>query len=278
MMANAAAKHDRIRAWLVHMYTASGAVLAFAGAWAVVHGRDRLALAAMFAATIVDSTDGVLARRVRVKDLLPDVDGGRIDDIVDYITFVFLPLLLLEAAGGLYLWTAPPVAAAVLLSSMYGFVAPDAKTSDHFFTGFPSYWNIVVLYLLAFATPPGVNAIVLLALSALVFVRIGYVYPTRTPVLRTLTLTLGALWAAALGVMIAWWPSPPRWLTIGSLAFPVYYVVLSLVLNVRRVPRVGTPPDGGGIPREGRELPPEGGERPPEGGGYTDEKGASSLL
>jgi phosphatidylcholine synthase len=79
-----------------------------------------------------------------------------------------------------------------------------------------------------------VNAIVLLALSALVFVRIGYVYPTRTPELRPLTLTLGALWAAALAGMIALWPAPPRWLTIGSLAFPVYYLVLSLALHARR--------------------------------------------
>lgn len=242
MMPNAAAKHGRIdasprerrRAWLVHMYTATGAVLAFAGAWGVVHGSDRLALASMLAATIVDATDGMLARRARVKEVLPEIDGARIDDIVDYITFVFLPLLLLEAAGGLYLWTVLPVAAAVLLSSMYGFVSPDAKTSDHFFTGFPSYWNIIVLYLLAFATTPGVNAIVLLVLSALVFVRIGYVYPSRTPELKTLTLTLGTIWAAALAVMIAMWPSPPRALTIGSLAFPVYYTVLSLILDARR--------------------------------------------
>jgi len=251
MMPNLPAKHGHMRAWLVHTYTASGAVLAFAGDWGVVHGSDRLALAAMFAATVVDSTDGVLARRARVKEVLPHIDGARIDDIVDYITFVFLPLLLLEAAGGLYLWTTLPVAAAVLLSSMYGFVSPDAKTTDHFFTGFPSYWNIVVLYLLAFATPPGVNAGVLLVLSALVFVRIRYVYPSRTPVLRGLTLTLGSAWAAALAVMIVMWPSPPRWLTIGSLAFPVYYLVLSLVLNARRVPAVGILPAGVGIPTEG---------------------------
>src|SRR5689334_21469165 len=94
---------NRRQAWLVHMYTATGAVFAFVAAWAVVHGNDRLALGALFAATIVDSTDGMLARRVRVRDVLPEVDGGRIDDIVDYITFVFLPMLLLEASGGLYL-------------------------------------------------------------------------------------------------------------------------------------------------------------------------------
>src|SRR4051812_21253194 len=228
------------RAWLVHGYTASGAVLAFVGAWAVIHGNDRLALAAMFTATIVDATDGVLARAARVKDVLPDVDGARIDDIVDYITFVFLPLMLLEAAGGLPGAAALPVAAVVLLSSMYGFVAPDAKTTDHFFTGFPSYWNIVVLYLMAFHATPGVNALVLLALSALVFVRIKYVYPSRTPELRALTLTLGTLWAAALAAIIAMWPDAPRALLIGSLAFPVYYTVLSLILHFRRVP-----PEGG---------------------------------
>jgi phosphatidylcholine synthase len=200
----------------------------------VVHGRQRLTLAAMFAATIVDATDGALARLARVKERLPHVDGARIDDIVDYITFVFLPLMLLDAAGGLAAWAVFPVAAAILLSSMYGFVSPDAKTSDHFFTGFPSYWNVVVLYLLVLAVPPAVNAIILLVLSALVFVRIRYVYPSRTPVLRGLTLVLSGAWAAALAAMIALWPSPPRWLTIGSLAFPVYYVVLSLILERRR--------------------------------------------
>ena len=233
-MPNDTAKPSRIGAWLVHAYTATGAVLAFVGAWAVVHGNDRLALASMFAATIVDATDGPLARRARVKDVLPDVDGARIDDIVDYITFVFLPMLLLEASGGLFQSVALPVIAVVLLSSMYGFVAPDAKSCDHFFTGFPSYWNIVVLYLMLFRVPPFVNAVVLLALSALIFVRIGYVYPTRTPTLRRLTLALGSVWGVLVGAIIVMWPSPPHWMAIASLVFPVYYTVLSLVLHARR--------------------------------------------
>ena len=229
----ASPERSRSRAWLVHFYTATGAVLAFIAAQAIVHGNDRLALAALFAATIVDATDGALARRARVKAVLPEVDGGRIDDIVDYLTFVFLPLLLLDASGGLYR-AALPVIAVVLVSSMYGFVAPDAKSSDHFFTGFPSYWNIVVLYLLLFQVTPGYNALILLAFSALVFVRVGYVYPSRTPTLRTLTLALAVAWGIFLAAIIWLWPSPPRWLAIASLAFPVYYTVLSLVLHSRR--------------------------------------------
>jgi phosphatidylcholine synthase len=232
-MPSVAAKRGRIAAWLVHMYTGSGAVLAFAGAWGVVHGYDRIALGSMLIATIVDSTDGAVARRVNVKAVLPAIDGARIDDIVDYLTFVFLPMLLLEAAGGLF-WSGLPVVAVVLLSSLYGFVAPDAKTADAFFTGFPSYWNIVVLYLLLFHVPPGWNAAILLVLSGLIFVRIGYVYPSRTPTLRTLTLTLAAIWTGMLAVIIVLWPSPPHALSIASLAFPVYYFVLSLWLHFHR--------------------------------------------
>ena len=221
----------------MHAYTGIGAVLAFIAAQAIVHGDDRRALASLFAATIVDATDGAFARRARVKDVLPEVDGGRIDDIVDYLTFVFLPLLLLDASGGLYRVAALPVIAVVLLSSLYGFVAPDAKSSDHFFTGFPSYWNIVVLYLLLFQVSPAYNALILLSFSALVFVRVGYVYPSRTPTLRVLTLTLGVAWGILLAAIIWLWPSPPRWLSIASLVFPVYYTVLSLVLNSRRSTR-----------------------------------------
>jgi phosphatidylcholine synthase len=225
---------ERRRAWRVHMYTGSGAILAFVAGWAVIHGSDRLALAALFAATLVDATDGVLARRARVKEVLPEIDGGRIDDIVDYMTFVLIPMLLLEAAGGLYFAAVFPVVSVVLLSSLYGFVAPDAKTGDHFFTGFPSYWNIVVLYLLMFKVPPAANAVILLALSGLVFVRIGWVYPSRTPALQRTTLLLAAIWALLLAAIIWLWPSPPRWMAIGSLVFPVYYLVLSLVLHSRR--------------------------------------------
>ena len=129
------------------------------------------------------------------------------------------------------------VIAVVLLSSMYGFVAPDAKTEDHFFTGFPSYWNIVVLYLLLFRVSPEANAAILLGLSALVFVRIGWIYPSRTATLQGLTLALGALWTVAIAAIILRWPSPPRWIAIASLGFPVYYIVLSLVLHSRRAPR-----------------------------------------
>ncbi len=228
------AQPNRAAAWLVHAYTASGAVAAFLAALAVIDGRYRAAFFWMFAATLVDATDGVLARTARVKVALPSFDGGRLDDIVDYLTFVFVPLLLLHRAGALPQGWGAAVASVVLLSSAYGFVAADAKTIDHFFTGFPSYWNVVALYLYAFKLGPLVNAIVLFVLSALVFVRIRYIYPSRTPVLRGLTLALAALWGAMLLVIVLSLPDAPRTLLLVSLLFPVYYAVMSLALHIRR--------------------------------------------
>lgn len=229
-----AAKRGRIAAWLVHLYTASGAVIALAGVEAVFNGNARLAFAAMYIATIVDATDGVLARRARVKSVLPAIDGARIDDLVDYITFVFLPMIAALRFDVLPGSIAFAVAGLVLVCSLYGFIAPDAKTADHFFTGFPSYWNIVVLYLYVLGASQGASAVVLIALCALIFVRVGYVYPSRTPVLMRTTLALSALWAAAIAAMIWLLPERSSAVTIVSLVFPVYYIVLSLVLQFRR--------------------------------------------
>lgn len=229
-----AAKRGRIAAWLVHLYTASGAVIAFAGMAAVLAWNIRLAFAAMFVATLVDATDGMLARRARVKAVLPHIDGARIDDLVDYVTFVLLPMTVVLQFHMLPPSLAIAIGGLVLLCSLYGFVAPDAKTADYFFTGFPSYWNIVVLYLYVMGATPATTAVVLVVLCALIFVRIGYVYPSRTPVLMRTTLMLSALWGGAIAAIIWQLPGRSGTLTILSLGFPVYYFVLSLVLQFRR--------------------------------------------
>jgi phosphatidylcholine synthase len=205
---------------------------------AVVDGRNRLAFLLMVLATVIDATDGVLARLARVKDATPRFDGARLDDIVDYLTFVFVPALLLFQAGLLPSGWGGVVAAAILMSSAYGFSAIDAKTDDHFFTGFPSYWNVAALYLYAAHLSPSVNGFVLLVLSALVFVRIRYIYPSRTPVLRGLTIALCVVWSFLVVRMILMLPDVPPLLLLTSLFFPVYYLVLSLVLHGRQARRL----------------------------------------
>jgi phosphatidylcholine synthase len=222
-------------AWLAHFYTALGAVLALVATQAVFQGDFRAVFLALAAAIFVDATDGWLARALRVKVVLPGFDGGRLDDIVDYLTYVFVPVLLLGTAGLLPREWEWGVGSVILLSSAYGFGQSDAKvvTTDHYFTGFPSYWNIVAFYLYVWRPPPTVNAALLLLLAALVFVPIRFVYPSRTVELRALTLALGALWGGLVLVMI--WRLPATdgpWAAL-SLVFPVYYTLLSLWQHAR---------------------------------------------
>jgi phosphatidylcholine synthase len=222
-------------AWLAHFYTALGTTLALFATLAVFRGDFRAVFLTLTAATFIDATDGWLARALRVKEVLPGYDGGRLDDIVDYLTYVFVPVLVLGAAALLPPGWEMAVGSVVLLASAYGFGQADAKvvTTDYFFTGFPSYWNIVVLYLYVWRLPPAVNAALLLVLAVLVFVPIRFVYPSRTLEFRGLTLTLGALWSLFVLVMI--WRLPATdgpWAAL-SLVFPAYYTALSLWLHAR---------------------------------------------
>ena len=193
--------------------------------------RFRTAFLLLVVSTVVDATDGVLARWANVKERTPGFDGARLDDIVDYLTFVFVPMLILVRAGHIPQGWTVTVSAAVLLSSAYGFASLDAKTDDHYFTGFPSYWNIVALYIHAARTPPVFNAVLLVVLAVLVFVRIKYIYPSRTPVLMRTTTALGVVWAGMMLAVLFMLPDVPRSLLTASLFFPVYYTVLSLWLN-----------------------------------------------
>jgi len=221
-------------AWLVHLYTASGALFAFLAVSRIFYDRYRDAFFWLFLAVIVDATDGVLARRADVTRRLPWFDGAKLDDIVDYLTYVFVPAFLVWHALLVPDRWAMLVVAAMLFSSLYGFNREDAKTADHFFTGFPSYWNIVVFYLYIAGWSPALNALILVAFAALVFVPIRYVYPSRTPAWRTLTVALGVIWVVLMAATWRQMPEVPSPLFWASLVFPVYYFAISLVLDLRR--------------------------------------------
>lgn len=233
----------RLRAWGVHLYTGSGAVLALLALDAV--GRDAFGAAFLWMAVamFIDCTDGTLARRVRVKQVLPQFDGSKLDDIVDYLNYVFVPVVLVLRAGLLPAHAgALAIAALPLLASGYGFCQAAAKTPDHFFTGFPSYWNVVALYLFVLGWPPWLNALVLIAFAVLVFVPIRYLYPSRMPTAQRTTYVLGTAWAVAVFWMLAQFPTPSRALSLGSLLFPAYYVGVSVWLHLRTPPSPARPP------------------------------------
>jgi phosphatidylcholine synthase len=223
-----------IVAWGIHLFTACGAVV---GAWAllcITAGAWRGALLLMLLALAIDAVDGMMARAVGVEELVPSVDGRRLDDVVDFLNYAIVPVVFLVAAGLLphWAWAAPPV-----LASAYGFSQIDAKTPDHFFLGFPSYWNVVAIYAWLLEMPAGVCAALVAGLSVLVFVPLKYVYPTRLRVWRRTTYALTLLCALTL-VYALWDPARARALHLVelSLLFPAWYLWLSFRVGGLRRP------------------------------------------
>ena len=217
-------------AWLVHLYTATGAALAAWALLAVFAGDYRLTWVLISASIFIDSTDGVLARAAHVKTVLPGFDGRRLDDIVDYLCWVFVPVVFLVHAGMLPAWAA----IAPLVASGYGFGQADAKTEDHYFLGFPSYWSIVAFILYEFAAPQAVTLPLILFLSVMVFVPIRYLYPTQTRTLRALTLPLTGLWLITYGVLLLQMPEPSQLLIWISLLIVAYYLAMSLYMTFNK--------------------------------------------
>jgi len=219
-------------AWFAHLYTASGAVFAFVATRAIFEYRFRDAFFWLAITIVIDATDGILARAARVSARLPWFNGAKLDDIVDYLTYVFVPAIVVWRALLVPESWMIGVTGAMLISSAYGFNRADAKTADHSFTGFPSYWNIVVFYLNVMHLPQTANAIILLLLAVMVFVPLRYAYPSRMPRLRMPTIALGVAWGAALLVMIWQLPEISPMLLWGSLLYPAYYFGLSAALYI----------------------------------------------
>ncbi|MEX2290609.1 MAG: CDP-alcohol phosphatidyltransferase family protein [Mycobacteriales bacterium] len=225
----------KVRGWLVHGYTATGAVLALLIVLAAVEGDIARALWLGLAALVIDGTDGMLARRFDVKGRLPEFDGALLDNIVDYLTYVFAPVVLLLQTGHLPQGAAGTLVAAVpLLASSYQFCRVDAKTDDHFFLGFPSYWNVVAFYAIALDLSPGATSGLIVVCALLVLVPVGYLYPSRMTVLRLPTLVLTAAWLVLYAVVVAQLPAPHPAVLAASLAYVAYYGGLSLYLERRR--------------------------------------------
>jgi phosphatidylcholine synthase len=223
-------------AWGVHLLTASGAVLAAVALIAITEGRLARAALLMLAALAIDSVDGTLARAVGVAEVLPRVDGRRLDDMVDFLNYVIVPALFLVAAGSLLAW---PWAIVPILASAYGFSQAEAKTADQFFLGWPSYWNVVAIYLWLLGISPAAGTAWVVGFAAAVFVPVKYLYPSKMPVLRRTTTVAGIVWGLMLTAAILNPDAARRFRLVEiSLVFPAYYMVLSFWLGGLRRSRL----------------------------------------
>ncbi|QDT03075.1 Phosphatidylcholine synthase [Rubripirellula lacrimiformis] len=225
-------KQHHIRAYAVHCLTASGIVPA---AFAVMEIASldcdpRIVFIWLLLATLIDAIDGPLARRFHVKRYASSIDGRTIDDLLDYLTFAFIPLLLVWRMGWMPIgfgWTVVFAMAA----SLFGFAHVDAKDeANGFFRGFPSFWNAYAVYAGIFSTlvSPWLTAITLWTLAGLTVAPIWMIYPNLAPNKWKRVVMGGAvLWTLSMLALLWDFPHPPIPLLVLSMTYPTFYAVLS---------------------------------------------------
>jgi len=221
-----------LRAWAVHLYTSLGLVLGYLALIAIFNDDPLLACIYLGLAAVVDGTDGFLARRCDVHRWTPNFDGRKLDDIIDYLNYVLIPIYAayhFNLVTGPWVWTLP----IALIAAVYGFSNEAAKTSDGYFTGFPNYWNGLVFYIYVLHTPSWLNGMLFLFFAFMVFVPIKYIYLSQTVHFRKLTVALTLIWMAMIAYSLATFYLPDRTVVILSLFYVVYYFGMSFYLHFR---------------------------------------------
>jgi phosphatidylcholine synthase len=218
-----------IAAWLVHLYTASGGVIGMLALFAAADGQLRLAFLLLCLCTLIDATDGILARKAQVSKVLPKFSGAMVDNVIDVLTFVWVPVFIMGSQNLLPSlgWTAIPIIAA-----MYAYGQVDMKTEDAFFLGFPSYWNFIALYLF-WLRPEAVIAVLAVVIPGILsFIPTRYLYPSKNPILSKTSWLMGLAWAVMVLYLLTQ-ERPDRNLVLLSLFYPIYYLILSFYLDIR---------------------------------------------
>lgn len=224
----------RMTGWLVHAFTASGACVGLLSLYAIYQRDLTFALWLMGAAILIDAVDGMFARAIQVKVAVPEIDGALLDNIIDFFNYTLVPCFFLLVTSLLPDYWRVLCVMIITFSSAYQFTQVDAKTSDHFFKGFPSYWNIAVFYLFFWQMSPVINLLVLFTLAVLSFVPIKYVYPSRldyltnSRILRVAMVALTAIWGGATLSLLWLYPNTNHILVAISTGYIVLYIAISL--------------------------------------------------
>ena len=187
---------DKISAYSVHAFTASGAILGFLAIVSILNNDQAGAFLWLGMAILVDGVDGTLARKVGVEDKAPNLDGIILDSIIDYLNYVIIPALMI-----FYFSMVPPgfeviLPALIVGTSLYTFINVNMKTEDYYFQGWPALWNIAVLYFFILNTNEWINLIIIIILTILTFVPWKFVHPLRVKEYRNLTIFFTVIWGA----------------------------------------------------------------------------------
>jgi phosphatidylcholine synthase len=218
-----------LRAFWVHVFTATGAAFALLALLAAVERRWALAFLYLGIALVVDGVDGTFARHLRVAEELPRWSGDVLDLVVDFVTYVFVPAYAIAAGGLLPDGVGILAGAVIVMTGALYFADRQMKTADHYFRGFPTLWNAAAFYLFLLKPGPWVAAAVVLGLAVLTFVPFRFVHPFRVRRLRLVSIAMVGAWSALALVAVLSNLDPDPWTRLGLVLAGLYFLGIGLL-------------------------------------------------
>lgn len=212
----------QLKALSVHLFTATGAVLAMLAMLAAVDGKWALMFVWLVVAFVVDGIDGPLARKFDVKTNAPQFDGVLLDMIIDYLTYVFIPAFALFKSGLFEGWTGWFVIIVITFASAMYFCDTRMKTKDNSFSGFPACWNMVAIVVFSLEPNFWIILVLVAGLAVAMFFPLKFVHPVRTERWRVITLPMALAWTFFAG-WAAWAGFDPQiWVHWGLIITSIY--------------------------------------------------------
>ncbi|MGF0538165.1 phosphatidylcholine synthase [Agrobacterium sp. ES01] len=223
--------YAEMRAFSVHILTASGSFLAFLGVVAAAELRFVDMFWWLGLALAVDGIDGPIARKLKVKEVLPNWSGVMLDNIIDYVTYVLLPAFALYQSGMIgEPWSFVAAGLMVVSAAIY-YADTGMKTDENFFSGFPVVWNMVVFSLFVIDASATASMVVVFVAVVLTFLPINFLHPVRVKRLRPLNLTIFAIWCILGGYALLLHFDTPNWAIYPFIASGIYLFVIGGIMQ-----------------------------------------------
>ncbi len=220
---------QRLGAWAVHGFTASGLVFGFLAMLAIRDHQWPEAMSYLFICLVIDGVDGTFARWLRVGEVLPEVDGKAIDYVVDFATYAIIPAYFFyESALVPVDWQLPCTFVILLVSALY-YGKTGMVSADYYFVGFPVLWNLVVFYLFfIFQFSGPINIVLIFLFAILHFIPIKVAYPSQATRWQGLSLAVCAL-SVMDWLLILWnYPERPIWMIGVAWSGLLYFTFLTI--------------------------------------------------
>jgi phosphatidylcholine synthase len=232
--------YAEIRAFSVHILTASGAYLAFLALVAAAEQRFVDMWWWLGLALLVDGIDGPIARKLKVKEVLPTWSGELLDNVIDYVTYVLIPAFALYQSGMIGPTMSFVCAGLIVISSAIYYANMGMKTAENFFSGFPVVWNMLVFTLFAINAGEWTAMIVVFIAVFVTFLPIHFLHPVRVVRLRRVNLAIFLAWCFFSGWSLILHFDSPVWLVLAISLTGLYLAVIGGVMQL--FPRLGVRP------------------------------------